>query len=331
MENKDKTKEKVLKIERQTGLSIDNIRGQDHIKSELKQLHMALSNLDTYYACGADLPKGILFIGGPGLGKTMAARAITSDAPVSVCIIRVSEVVSVLVDGRAVNLKKMFDEIETQAKSEPVVVIIDELEFMSSDRSKNIMHEGSKSAVNLLLEWMDGVEENSNIVVIGCTNIIKNIDPALLRSGRFDKKLFFNELGAEDIRLIVQDHIKEKFEKQGAPIIPEFSNKDYDKLTKAIKTIREKYYLNGADAKLCVSEAVKEKTIDAISKYVKLDAIKIAIEKGQLAPITIDEIIQNIERIAKNNHDVTQSKTTKTFTNTIIGLEKPVAKQEAKN
>lgn len=331
MEDKEtQPKEKILKIERQKGLSIDNIRGQDHIKNELKQLHMALSNLETYYACGADLPKGILFIGGPGLGKTMAARAITSDAPVSVCIIRVSEVVSVLVDGRAVNLKKMFDEIETQSKVEPVVVIIDELEFMSSDRSKNIMHEGSKSAVNLLLEWMDGVEENSNIVVIGCTNIIKNIDPALLRSGRFDKKLFFNELGAEDIRLIVEDHILEKFTKQGAPIIPEFTSKDYDKLTKGIKTIRDKYYMNGADARLCVSDALKTKTIDAISKFKDLTNIKSAIKTKQFTQLTMEEVIDNIERIAKNNHEVAQSKTTKTFTNTISGLDKPVAKQQAK-
>lgn len=303
-----------IQFTQETQLSLDMIRGQDSIKDELKQIHTALSNLETYYAMGADLPKGILFVGGPGLGKTMAARAIAKDAPVLIAIIRVSDVVSVLVDGRAVNLKKMFEKIDKHSKKQPVVVIIDELEFMTADRSKGLHHEGSKSAVNLLLEWMDGVDQNGNIIVIGCTNIIKNIDPAILRSGRFDKKIFFNELKPEHIADIIIDNINEKVNKQAVPLLKTPNEKDKTKLIKSLEDISQKYYINGADAKLCVVDVVKNRTIELISKYKgDIVSIRMALESKEEAQITMASIAESIENISKNNHEVSQAKKSKTF------------------
>lgn len=314
MSEEKESKQLDIQFKKETHLSLDMIRGQDHIKEELKQLHTALSNLDTYYAMGADLPKGILFVGGPGLGKTMAARAIAKDAPVSIAIIKVSDVVSVLVDGRAVNLKKMFEKISEHSKNEPVVVIIDELEFMTADRSKNTHHDGSRSAVNLLLEWMDGVEQNGNIIIIGCTNIIKNIDPAILRSGRFDKKIFFNELKPEDIAEIIIDNVNEKVNKQAVPLLKVPAEKDKNKLVKLLDGMFEKYYINGADARLCVVDVVKDRTIELITKYDgKLDSIRKSLDSKTEQQIGMDQIASAIEKIAKNNHEVTQAKKTRTF------------------
>lgn len=133
------------------------------------------------------MPKGILIHGPPGTGKTLIAKAAATEANIPTIIASGSQFVEMYVGVGAKRIRELFSEAKKMKK--PVLIFIDEIDALGFKRSSMGMSGNREidSTLNQLLNEMDGFEDNSQIIVVGATNLISNLDPALLRPGRFDR------------------------------------------------------------------------------------------------------------------------------------------------
>lgn len=163
----------------------DDIAGLKEVKKDMACLVDFLKNKGAYIAAGAKLPKGVILYGPPGTGKTLLAKAVAGEAGIPFLYMSGSDFIEMYVGVGAKRVRELFKEARKKA---PCIVFIDEIDAIGSARQGSGDNGEDRKTINALLTEMDGFNESSNILVIGATNRIEDLDPALLRPGRFTNK-----------------------------------------------------------------------------------------------------------------------------------------------
>lgn len=164
--------------------TFDDIAGLTEVKKDMKCLVDFLVNKEKYSNAGAKLPKGVILYGPPGTGKTLLAKAVANEADVPFLYMSGSEFIEMYVGVGAKRVRELFEQAR---KNAPCIIFIDEIDAIGSKRTDKDNGEDRKT-INALLTEMDGFKESDNIIVVAATNRIEDLDPALLRPGRFTDK-----------------------------------------------------------------------------------------------------------------------------------------------
>lgn len=164
-------------------VSFSDVKGVAEAKQELGEIVEFLKDPEKFTALGAKLPKGVLLVGPPGIGKTLLARAVAGEANVPFFHASGSEFDEVFVGTGAKRIRQLFSAAKQRA---PSVIFIDEIDSVGAKRTSSQIHPYANQTINQLLSEMDGFTQNEGVIVLGATNRRDNLDQALLRPGRFD-------------------------------------------------------------------------------------------------------------------------------------------------
>lgn len=175
-------------VEAQTGKSFADVAGQDEAKEALMELVDFLHNPDKYKAIGANMPKGALLVGPPGTGKTLLAKAVAGEAKVPFFSISGSEFIEMFVGMGAARVRDLFKQAQEKA---PCIVFIDEIDAIGKKRDTGKFggNDEREQTLNQLLSEMDGFDGSKGVVILAATNRPETLDKALLRPGRFDRRV----------------------------------------------------------------------------------------------------------------------------------------------
>lgn len=174
--------------EKETGVTFNDVAGEEEAKDALKEIVDFLHNPDKYAQIGASLPKGALLVGPPGTGKTLLAKAVAGEAKVPFFSISGSEFVEMFVGMGAAKVRDLFKQANEKA---PCIVFIDEIDTIGKKRDGGGMggNDEREQTLNQLLTEMDGFDGKKGVVILAATNRPESLDPALLRPGRFDRRV----------------------------------------------------------------------------------------------------------------------------------------------
>lgn len=172
----------------QTGISFSDVAGEDEAKAALAEIVDFLHNPSKYTSIGAKLPKGVLLVGPPGTGKTLLAKAVAGEAQVPFFSISGSEFVEMFVGMGAARVRDLFKQAQEKA---PCIVFIDEIDAIGKKRDNGAMggNDEREQTLNQLLTEMDGFDGGKGVVILAATNRPESLDKALLRPGRFDRRV----------------------------------------------------------------------------------------------------------------------------------------------
>ncbi len=175
-------------VKGQQGILFKDVAGEDEAKDSLQEIVHYLQDPSKYKSIGATMPKGILLVGPPGTGKTMLAKAVAGESNVPFFSISGSEFVEMFVGMGASKVRDLFKQAKEKA---PCIVFIDEIDAIGGKRNASGMggNDEREQTLNQLLTEMDGFEGNSGVIILAATNRPENLDPALLRPGRFDRRV----------------------------------------------------------------------------------------------------------------------------------------------
>ncbi|GMB79368.1 ATP-dependent zinc metalloprotease FtsH [Shinella zoogloeoides] len=229
--NIGKSKAKVY-VERETGVSFEDVAGADEAKLELMEIVSFLKDKEKYGRLGARIPKGILLVGPPGTGKTLMARAIAGEAGVPFFSISGSEFVEMFVGVGAARVRDLFEQAR---KAAPCIIFIDELDALGRARTPFGGYGGGdekEQTLNQLLSELDGFDPRVGIVLLAATNRPEILDPALTRAGRFDRQVVLDRPDRKGREAILRVHMKQVRTEPGlnvgdiAGITPGFTGAD---------------------------------------------------------------------------------------------------------
>jgi cell division protease FtsH len=186
-----------------------DVAGVDEAKAELQEIVEFLKHPERFTAIGARTPKGVLLVGAPGTGKTLISRAVAGEAGVSFYSVSGSEFVEMFVGVGAARVRDLFKEAKDHA---PCIVFIDEIDAVGRQRTNTGMggNDEREQTLNQLLVEMDGFDKHTNVVVIAATNRPDVLDPALLRPGRFDRRVMLDKPDIRGREAILDVHAKDK-------------------------------------------------------------------------------------------------------------------------
>lgn len=203
-----KSKAKVF-VKGKQDISFKDVGGMDEAKQELEEIVDFLKNPKKYQKVGARTPKGVLLVGPAGTGKTLLARAVAGEANVQFLSIAGSEFMEMLVGVGASRVRDLFD---TAKRLAPAIIFIDEIDAIGRMRGRNSMssHDEREQTLNQILVEMDGFTKNDNVIVMAATNRGDMLDPALIRPGRFDRRVQVNLPDLEERKFILKIHAKNK-------------------------------------------------------------------------------------------------------------------------
>ncbi len=175
-------------VESTTGINFSDVAGEDEAKEVLKEIVDFLHNPQKYQEIGASMPKGALLVGPPGTGKTLLAKAVAGEANVPFFSISGSEFVEMFVGMGAAKVRDLFKQANEKA---PCIVFIDEIDTIGKKRDTGGMggNDEREQTLNQLLTEMDGFDGSKGVVILAATNRPESLDPALLRPGRFDRRV----------------------------------------------------------------------------------------------------------------------------------------------
>lgn len=187
--------------------SFNDVAGIDEAVEELREVVEFLKNPEKYRVLGGRIPKGVLLVGPPGTGKTLLAKAIAGEAGVPFFSLSGSDFVEMFVGVGAARVRDLFQQAESKA---PCIVFIDELDALGKTRGSSIVggHDEREQTLNALLVEMDGFSSNSGTIVMAATNRPETLDPALLRSGRFDRQVLVDRPDVRGRESILKVHVK---------------------------------------------------------------------------------------------------------------------------
>ena len=190
-----------------TDVTFDDVAGLDNAKRDLREIIGYLKDPDRYRAIGAKIPKGTLLMGHPGTGKTLLAKAVAGEAGVPFYSISGSEFIEMFVGVGAARVRDMFDSAKKEA---PAIIFIDEIDSVGRARGTGVGggHDEREQTLNQILSEMDGFEPHETVVVMAATNRPDVLDSALLRPGRFDRKVVLELPRKEARRRILQVHTR---------------------------------------------------------------------------------------------------------------------------
>ncbi|MFL2784784.1 MAG: ATP-dependent zinc metalloprotease FtsH [Dehalococcoidia bacterium] len=190
-------------------VSFADVRGVDEAKEELQEVVEFLKTPERFLALGAKIPKGVLLMGPPGVGKTLLARAVAGEAGVPFFSISGSEFVEMFVGVGASRVRDLFDQAKRNA---PCIVFVDEIDAVGRHRGAGLGggHDEREQTLNQILVEMDGFDTNTNVIVLASTNRPDILDPALLRPGRFDRRVTLDSPDVKGREEILDVHSKGK-------------------------------------------------------------------------------------------------------------------------
>ena len=190
-------------------VSFSDVAGVDEAKEELQEVVEFLKYPERFLSLGARIPRGLLLMGPPGTGKTLLARAVAGEAGVPFFSISGSEFVEMFVGVGASRVRDLFDQAK---RSAPCIVFVDEIDAVGRHRGAGLGggHDEREQTLNQILVEMDGFDTNTNIIVIAATNRPDILDPALLRPGRFDRRVTLDSPDIKGRTEILKVHVKGK-------------------------------------------------------------------------------------------------------------------------
>ncbi len=193
-------------VEKDTGVTFDDVAGVDEAKQELREIVDFLKNPQEYTRLGAHIPKGVLLVGPPGTGKTLLARAVAGEAKVPFFSISGSEFVEMFVGVGAARVRDLFEQARQRA---PAIIFIDELDALGKARGVGaVSNEEREQTLNQLLVEMDGFDPSVGLIIIAATNRPEILDPALLRAGRFDRQVLVDKPDKAGRAAILRVHLR---------------------------------------------------------------------------------------------------------------------------
>ncbi len=248
-------------------VTFNDVAGVEEAKQELQEVVDFLKNPEKYKKLGARTPKGVILIGPPGCGKTLLAKAVAGEANVPFFSIAGSEFMEMLVGIGAARVRNLF---ATAKKNAPSIIFIDEIDAIGRARSVGVLpsHDEREQTLNQILVEMDGFEPYERVVVIAATNRGDLLDSALLRPGRFDRRIILDYPDLEGRKAILKIHAKGK---------PFADNVDWNKIAK--RTIG----FSGADLENMLNEAAIKAAREGKEKITMEDLEEAAI-KVKLGP-----------------------------------------------
>lgn len=195
-------------------ITFDDIAGANEAKQELQEVVEFLKEPQKFAALGARIPKGVLLVGPPGTGKTLMAKAVSGEAGVPFFSISGSEFVEMFVGVGASRVRDLFEQAK---RNSPCIIFIDEIDAVGRYRGTGLggSHDEREQTLNQILVEMDGFGTDTNVILIAATNRPDILDPALLRPGRFDRRVTMDRPDVQGRRAILNVHVK------GKPIAPD--------------------------------------------------------------------------------------------------------------
>src|SRR5438128_8278189 len=190
-----------------TSISFADVAGLEEVKEELTEVVEFLRNPKRFEKLGARVPKGILLYGPPGTGKTLLAKAIASESGAQFYSQSASAFVEMFAGLGASRIRKLFDQAR---KNAPSIVFIDELDAVGQARSGHSFNREQDQTLNQLLVELDGFGPRDQVVVMGASNRLQDLDPALLRPGRFDRQVLIQPPDLKGRRAILDVHTRGK-------------------------------------------------------------------------------------------------------------------------
>jgi cell division protease FtsH len=190
-------------------ITFDDVAGVEEAKQELHEVVDFLKNREKFQSLGARIPKGVLLVGPPGTGKTLLARAVAGEAQVPFFSISGSEFVEMFVGVGASRVRDLFDQAK---RNSPCIVFIDEIDAVGRQRGAGLggSHDEREQTLNQILVEMDGFDTNISVIVLAATNRPDILDPALLRPGRFDRRVVLDSPDLAGRLAILKVHAKGK-------------------------------------------------------------------------------------------------------------------------
>jgi cell division protease FtsH len=216
-------------------VTFEDVAGVDEAKEELHEVVEFLSDPAKFTALGARIPKGVLLVGAPGTGKTLLARAVAGEAGVPFFTISGSEFVEMFVGVGASRVRDLFDQAK---RNTPCIVFVDEIDAVGRHRGAGLggSHDEREQTLNQILVEMDGFDTDTNVIVIAATNRPDILDPALLRPGRFDRRVVLDRPDMNGRKGILEVHVRGKPVAEGVDLMeiarqtPGFSGADIENL-----------------------------------------------------------------------------------------------------
>ncbi len=195
-------------VQKETGITFKNVAGQDEAKESLQEVVDFLHNPGKYTAVGAKLPKGALLVGPPGTGKTLLAKAVAGEAKVPFFSLSGSEFVEMFVGVGASRVRDLFEEAK---KNAPCIVFIDEIDAIGKSRDSHYGggNDEREQTLNQLHAEMDGFDTSKGLLILAATNRPEVLDPALLRPGRFDRRVIVDRPDLKGRVEILKVHAKD--------------------------------------------------------------------------------------------------------------------------
>ena len=267
-------------------VTFDDVAGADEAKQELTEVVEFLREPEKFISLGARIPKGVLTVGPPGCGKTLLAKAVSGEAGVPFFSISGSEFVEMFVGVGASRVRDLFDQAK---RNSPCIIFVDEIDAVGRHRGAGLggSHDEREQTLNQILVEMDGFETDTNVIIIAATNRPDILDPALLRPGRFDRRVILDMPDWQGRHKILQVHAKGK---------PLADNVELESLAKA--TIG----FSGAD----LENLINEGAIFAArrnQKQITMTDLQESIEKIRLGPERRSRIMNEEEREATAYHE----------------------------
>src|SRR5690554_1680296 len=195
-------------VEAQTGITFDDVAGQDEAKEALSEIVDFLHNPKKYTEIGAKIPKGALLVGPPGTGKTLLAKAVAGEAGVPFFSLSGSDFVEMFVGVGASRVRDLFKQAKEKA---PSIIFIDEIDAIGRARGKSAnmgANDERENTLNQLLTEMDGFGTNSGVIILAATNRADVLDKALMRAGRFDRQIYVDMPDLNERKEIFAVHLK---------------------------------------------------------------------------------------------------------------------------
>ena len=198
----------------QPTVTFQDVAGVEEAKEELKEVVEFLREPEKFISLGARIPKGVLLVGPPGTGKTLLAKAVSGEAGVPFFSISGSEFVEMFVGVGASRVRDLFDQAKRHS---PCIVFVDEIDAVGRQRGAGLggSHDEREQTLNQMLVEMDGFDTDTNVIIMAATNRPDILDPALLRPGRFDRRVVLDRPDMRGREAILKVHVK------GKPLAPE--------------------------------------------------------------------------------------------------------------
>jgi cell division protease FtsH len=267
-------------------VTFDDVAGAQEAKQELAEVVEFLREPEKFISLGARIPKGVLMVGPPGCGKTLLAKAVSGEAGVPFFSISGSEFVEMFVGVGASRVRDLFDQAK---RNSPCIIFVDEIDAVGRHRGAGLggSHDEREQTLNQILVEMDGFETDTNVIVIAATNRPDILDPALLRPGRFDRRVILDRPDWQGRKKILEVHSKGK---------PMASDVDLEAMAKA--TIG----FSGADLENVVNEGAILAARRNQKQVTRID-LEEAVEKVRLGPERRSRVVSQAEKEVVAYHE----------------------------